>query len=373
MTWRDYWTRAIEDIDDAHERTDRTWQVALAVIIAWELWLRRRTVDRTFRLPVVAGGWLDLSDRSARRRYHSETRLDTLAAFDGLRHQLGGPHNPLSPPGAPTSPIIPASPRGAPRTPPGGVVPAAIRETVRGARTAAEDLERMFEAAMAEAAARNIPVPEERDAEAPRQARSREERESEDFGEVTDDALINIVRNLATDLDRVTEELIRLVSRNNPPEAVKEFMDGTVTGGPSRSSDGQPWQINRNNIRLSTTAHIRAAHRRRMVSEGIAAGVENFRLDVPTAVLPMVTPTSTTGQYVWQIRPYGEWQAIAGAKNRSRIRASGFDTLGLGFGDMTYVVPVPAIFLSDAKKQSSKWRRRLLEGAIVTALAKEAA
>lgn len=363
MAWRDYWQEAIDEIDETEARTERTWLKALAVILAWELFLRRRTVRRALQMPVVDGGWIDWTDRLALFRFRAAVRRDTQAMIAGLGRDLGGPRNPL------TTPPTPGS-----RPPRQGITPEALTDTVESFRESWARMQALFIAAEAEAAreipgeVQGPPLPRQITPEAlqaiedalPAQE-GRRAREVADELDVALDSLINIARNVGYDLDRVTETIVRLSGRFNRPGDIADFLDGNpeglgARGRVSRPLLGQPWQLNRNNLRLSTTAHIRAMHRRRTISEATAAGITHFRLDVPTSRLEMLTPGSLTGLHAWEIRTLEEWSDIAAEMNRGRIGASGFDTLGLGFGDMTYVVPVPAVFFIEAQRQAERFR-----------------
>lgn len=380
IAWQDYWQTAVEEIDETEDRVDRTWQKVLAALLLWELWLRRRTVRRAFELPTVDGGWIDTGRRELLRRFRAQVRRDAGTAASALQRELGGGFDPLG--------FSPGT-----RPPRNGITPQAIGETIEGVRInweALDEMRRRVEEELAKPLPATMtpqfppvpPGPEPREAITPERLREIEQaledqpgqpdrrraRELEDELEIGQDALINIARNLGYEFDRVTETIVRLSGRFSRPSDIADYLDGTPAGTRTRASTGQPWQVNRNNLRLSSTAHIRAAHRRRMISEATAAGVTHFRLDVPTRRLDLLTPSSVIGEEVWQIRTLQDWQDVASRLNRGRIAASGFDTLGLGYGDFTYVVPVPKVFLAEAEAQSRKWRRRLAaSGALLIA------
>ena len=118
--------------------------------------------------------------------------------------------------------------------------------------------------------------------------------------------------------------------------------------------------IPRGTLRLSTVAHLRAVHRRRVISEAIADGIWHFRLDVPRRMLDRLTPGSVVARHLWRVRTWTEWQSIAQARNEARGTLSSFDTLGLHHGDFSYLLPVPARYYEDAVREGERWRRRWL-------------
>ena len=436
--WNEYWKNAIDEIDETERRTERTWRYALAAIVAWELWFRRRIRRGAIMLPSTIGGAFDTTFRREFQAFRRQVRDDAIHIAERLGIELGGrrdafslvttrpeergivnrameevaeafrpnwerlealrrrfeatvarplPPRPRRPgpdgkgpsgPGAP--PPSPAPP--SPNTPPRGVTPEQLAEIERELALFARKKRRKKKKGDEDPPDVEEKVaPKKREDDdpfgigelpPPRKAEDDpfgvddglgpKKREAEDLFEIETDALINIARNLGYHLDRVTETTLRLSGRFGTPSGIDDFLDG---GG-----SGRPWEMNRNDLRLSTTAHLRALHRRRTITEGIASGIAHYRLDVPTERLGMVTPTSLTGAHAWQVKPLSEWREIADRYNRPRVQASSFDTLGFGFGDMTYVVPVPAVFLNAAVEQGRKWRGRLAAGLIGAAVAK---
>lgn len=362
MSWNRYLDTALDGIDETEARSDRTWLLVLGAVVAWELWLRRRTVDRALRMPVVDGGWFDLRERKALRALRAGVAADVQTMQAALQREIGGGRDPFRP--------VPGG--GTPRP---GLSTSAISDTVEAftprwdrLQEIADAFQREFQRPLPPRPSR-APTPPPPPGLTPEQVKEIEQelakrakrpggldaRELDDEFDVGQDALINIARNLGYDLQRVTETVFgRLTGPFSRPSAMVAFMNG--------SRDGQPWQLNRNHLRLSTTAHIRAAHRRRTVSEATAAGITHFRLDVPKSRLGAFAPEGITAKHVWQVRPLSKWQDLADRMNRQRIGASSFDTLGLGFGDVTYIVPVPAVFLPEAVDQGHRWRRRRIVG-----------
>ena len=175
----------------------------------------------------------------------------------------------------------------------------------------------------------------------------------EDRWELGYDALVNIARNAGYEARRVTETVVRLTGRMNRREDIQAYMDGEGKGG-------EPWRMNRNNMRLSTTAHLRGLHRRRSIAEGIKADVPYFRLDVPKSRLESLTTHGIVSKQLWRVRTLPEWQEIHLKINAGQVSASGFDTLGLRFNDFSYVVPVPPIYYPQAVASGRKLRSRWL-------------
>lgn len=120
------------------------------------------------------------------------------------------------------------------------------------------------------------------------------------------------------------------------------------------------FRMDRGRMRLSVVSHIRAAQRRRTISEATAQGITHFRLDVPQKYLGRIAPDGLLGRNLWRVRTIDEWQAITSSANAKQIGSSAFDTLGMGFGDVSYLVSVPAIYIDDAIAHGEKLRKRWL-------------
>lgn len=126
---------------------------------------------------------------------------------------------------------------------------------------------------------------------------------------------------------------------------------------PSDRRDGG-WRVNANNMRLSVTAHVRAMHRRAMVTSALADGVRHFMLDVPKRRRGHIAPDGVCGRNLWRVRTWEEWLDVQAKANSGRIASSGFDTLGLGYGDCTYLVPIPRVYIEDAKRYGLEMRAK---------------
>ena len=373
MAWADYWQDQIDAVDATEEQTERAWERALLALLLWERWMRRRVVRGAMDLPVVRGGFLDTRDRAAMTRFRAQVYRDAERATREARRALGVgvtrremrliterrtlPEGFVRdeldavidriPPAAPLPADVPSGPGAKPITPrPGrgarGAVPAAVAEDatpVVAPKTLTPAMLKEIEQELGKLPPTGGAL--------------------EDRWDVGYDAIANIARNLGYEFRRVTETVVgRLTGRANRREDIIAYMDG--------GERGKPWTMNRNNMRLSTTAHIRAAHRRRNVSEGVAKGITHYRLDVPSSRLRSLGRSGLMGRYIWQVKPLSEWNRISTRLNARRVAASSFDTLGLHHNDFSYVVPVPAVYMRAATRQGRKLRGRFLAGAILT-------
>lgn len=417
MSWNTYWTEAMRGVDDAEERVDRTWRRSAAEIAAVVWWLRRRVTERSVRLPIVDGGWIDITDRRALGRFRLDVAADvekarrdlSLALSGGQRHMVGavsgtlrgigitpeaviegavafrpnwerleairarfereveraldsrdriarpGPFSPPPPtepqkPPTPTpqqppsarpgqKPTKPPSPGQSPGSPPAGSAAAG-----QGSQPPATGPRPVIPDGIPPAKLAEI---ERELARAAKDKRTKTAREAADQLEIGVDALANIARNLRFDLERLYETTVRMTGPRSRPEAMRDYLGGQ-----------KPWSLNENNMRLSTSAHVRGIHRRRTVTEGTASGITHYRLDLPRQRLGDIGPGSQLSPYLWTVRPLSEWNDIADHFNRSRKSASSFDTLGFFHNDPSYVVPVPPVFLLDAEKHGAKLREK---------------
>lgn len=122
------------------------------------------------------------------------------------------------------------------------------------------------------------------------------------------------------------------------------------------------WRMNANTMRLSVVAHVRAMHRRAMVTQARADGVRHFMLEVPKRRRGKIAPDGVCGRNLWRVRTWDEWLEVQRRANSGRIASSGFDTLGLGYGDCTYLVPVPAAYLVEARAYGQRMRAQWMAG-----------
>src|SRR5262249_22541115 len=105
---------------------------------------------------------------------------------------------------------------------------------------------------------------------------------------------------------------------------------------------------------------IRAAQRRRTISEALEAGITHFRLEIPKRHLGQIAPDGILGPHLWKVRTIDEWKAIEAQTNADRIASSAVDTLRVGFGAFSYVSAVPDEMVDEAAADGERLRRRWL-------------
>lgn len=369
MSWNTYWTEAIRGVDDAEARVDRTWRRSAAEIAAVVWWLRRRVTERSVRLPIVDGGWLDMSDRRALSRFRLDVAADvekarrdlSLALSGGQRHMVGAVSGTLRGIGITPEAVIEGAVAFRPNWERLEAIRARFEREVERALDGRDRIARPGPFSPPPPTEPPKPKPvipdgippaklaeiERELARAAKDKRSKTAREAADQLEIGVDALANIARNLRFDLERLYETTVRMTGPRSRPEAMRDYLGGQ-----------KPWSLNENNMRLSTSAHVRGIHRRRTVTEGTASGITHYRLDLPRQRVGDIGPGSQLSPYLWTVRPLSEWNDIADSFNRSRKSASSFDTLGFFHNDPSYVVPVPPVFLLDAEKHGAKLRKK---------------
>jgi len=362
MSWTTYWQGQAKAIDETEEQTESAWKEALVVLLLWERWMRRRTVRAAMGLPIVRGGWIDTADRTAIRVYRANVRRDAERMAREVRFGLGaggGGGGDMRPIGKtrrlPPGPLIDNLDDVIDRVPP-----------VKIPQVDIDGGEKVTVPGVDGGRGRTIIVPRDMTPQDLEEIEREINRLPEAGGELEDrwelgyDALVNIARNAGYEARRVTETVVRLTGRMNRREDIQAYMDG--------GKGGEPWRMNRNNMRLSTTAHIRGLHRRRAIAQGIKSGVTHYRLDVPRSRLKHLSPHGRVSQQLWRVRTLPEWQHIHRGLNAGRVAASGFDTLGLRFGDFSYVVPVPAVYMGQAVASGRRLRGRWLGAAAAAAI-----
>lgn len=245
---------------------------------------------------------------------------------------------------------------------PAGVAAAAAAET-EAAIARALAAEKEADLAAAESAAATAAVSATDDAMAAAEARARAAAvatdESDDFWRSWSDCLFNIARQLISQGNRFTEQMIRTASPRNTIDDLHAAAVGADKRATRASADGtNGWRLNHEHLRLSSVAHIRGLQRSLTVSNGLRSGTDLFRLDVPTSRLGAVGTTGIVGQNLWRVRTLDEWRAIQTRQNAKTISKSSFDTLGLGFGDVAFLVVVPAVLAKAAAEHGQKLRDR---------------
>lgn len=382
MAWQDYWQTQIDGIEEADAESQKTWLEALALLLLLESRLRRKLARRVVALPVNEAQFIDHLARDAVLRFRIGVRQDVSRWIQEASLAITG------------RATLGDTPTTASQVP-SALAPDAVRKAMatfqdtwdRGRKVAAKD--------KAKAAAKSEPPGEPppgaagatgggsgskaptgaaaaggggsgtpgdiTETDQPPEAR----REAIDLIEVTEDQLLNILRNVGFEGRRVEETLIRTTGRFNTVDDALDFLlgqgDRRRTRAPTDATD-EGWRMNRNNLRLSIVSHVRGAYRRRTVSEATAAGDTAFRLDVPGRYLGKVEPNGVLGPELWRVRERNDWLEIQSTVNAGRVSSSAWDTLGLGFGDVSYLVAVPLIYRAAAEAQGEKLRQRWLDG-----------
>lgn len=381
MAWADYWRSQIDGIEDVERHADHSWAAVLALILLLESGLRRSLARRAAALPANRAGLIDFSTPAARRA----VRRFRAGAGHDIRRWIRQASVGVA--GRAVAPL--AGPVAVARE---SVAAGAVRRSMaifgdqwaRGQRIVAKDEARAAEQSQTSAGGAGVQMdttrsavppagengasdasdPGGRETLLPPQPRARD-REAIDFEELARDQLFNLLRAFADEGLRLEETIGRVSGRFSRPGDVLDHLLGS--GGDRRRTRApaaggeEGWHLDRNRLRLSFAAHVRGAHRRRTVSEGSAAGHHAFRLDVPASRLGHVAPDGQLGPHLWRVRTLGEWTEVQASANAGRIRSSSWDTLGLGFGDVSYIVAVPAIYLAAARASGEDLRRKWLE------------
>ncbi len=355
MAWQDYWRTQIDGVEEVDGHSERTWLAALALLLFWESGLRRKLARRVASLPTNAAGFIDHRYRDEVLRFRAHVRTAVEQWVRGTSRALTG-QGPAVATAAVASGV------------PSAIAPDAVRDAIkifdeawkRGRKIVERDESRPD--SRPDARVRNggsggrTAAPEQPPAK---------RREDADFLEAVEDQTLNILRHIAFDGRRVTETLVRVTGRFNRPDDALDFLlgvgDRRRTRAPADATD-EGWRTHRGNMRLSIAAHIRGVHRRRTVSEATDAGVSAFRLDVPERHLGKIDPTGILGPELWRVREMNDWLAIQSRANAGRVSSSAWDTLGLGFGDVSYLIAVPLIYRAAAEAHGEKLRRRWLDG-----------
>jgi hypothetical protein len=395
VAWGNYWQRQLDGVEAVEKLAASVWTAALAAILAAEFFLKNRIARGAQALPLTPSGHFRTTERREFVLFRAAVERDVATTVARLRRELGG---------------LPPTGDAPPRTPPPtGFGPVALRDALPifdAADLAAERIRRRDEAAApapapapapanppanapaapagapAAAPARDdaapplgadtepfetrgpfdAPVEEARPDPVVDQPAARAARARDDLKDATDDQLMNLVRDFCDEVGRVLEEVIRLTGRFGTLDDVLDYALGPkdLRDAPFTPEAPPGWRLGRGRARLSLVAHVRGLHRRRTLAEATARGISEFRLDLPKEFLGRVRPAGIVGPHLWRVRSLGEWQDIAARENAGRIRSSAFDSLGLGFGDPSYVVPVPALYRADAVATGAALRERFL-------------
>lgn len=408
MTWNRYYQETRDGIEENDRETERTWEAALLLLLLLESRTRRATVRLAGRLPLIRG-LVDTKARDDIRRFRSGVRGIVADAIADLEVGLIGK----------TAPGLPDfSKPGTVR----GIQGNAIRNV---ARRFSERWDRLRGILKRDMEDWEPPAPGTPGSEAPgpdpgKAPDSREpmdwlhpdhlelleeldpeggqdQRELDDQEEILSDAPVEVVRNGRWEWERFQETVAGRLATSSRDE-ILDYVNGTDDARQTRSkvtgnlAPGSPmhrrtrggdlrehnpptggWRANRGWMKLSIASHVRAMHRRRAVTEALADGIVHFRLDIPSRRLGKIDPQGQLGPHLWRVRDYEAWLEVQKAANSGRIASSSFPGLGFGFGDLSYIVPVPAIHLDAAVRQGAGFRKRWLDSMPARAKKKGAA
>lgn len=370
MPWKDYADAQLRGIEEADRASEDLWARALAVLIAYETLFRDGVRRRLLVLPITEDDRFDFSGRRMPFvRFRTGTRLEMSRFAAGASRAIVGM--------APAAGGVPDVDVDIPRT---GLAAEALRESLDRADRFYRRARRVLARDRARAEQRRIrdeggsppplddllppdgtppPAPPSApaDAEPPPEipgADDAEQARDDDAADAMTDLLMNVWGNLGNEARKFAEQMFGLVTRMGKRGRALDHLDAERPG--ERGSRG--WKTNRNILRKSVVEHMRAAHRRRTIANGVADGIAHYRLDVPQARFGAVAPDGSLGKQLWRVRTLSEWETVQARENNGRNASSDFAGLGFGYGDMSYVVAVPPEYVEDARRQGEAWRRR---------------
>jgi len=373
MSWKDYADAQLRGIEETDRLSEDLWGRALAAIIVAEVLLRDRVRRRLLVIPLTADGHFDTrADRRSVVRFRQEVAAATRDFRVHLSRAITGR--------APTPSLVPSVATEIPAT---GIASRAMQDAIERADRAYRRSRRILAQDRARAAQRaaqrpgepppplddflppgdDLPPPPEppsRPADAappPAVAMPRDEDRArdEDAADAVTDLLMNVWGNAGNEARRFAEQMLGLVTRFGKRSRALDHLDAERPDGPPGSKG---WRANRNILRRSVVEHIRAMHRRRTITNAVRDGIAHFRLDVPANRFGKVAPDGALGRQLWRVRTLSDWEAVQARENNTRNASSDFAGLGFGFGDMSYVVPVPPEYLREAAQQGRAWRER---------------
>ncbi len=317
MDWDEYYDEWQASIDGADDRSSRYWALLLLLLMSGERTVRNKMRDAALAIRIRRGGFF--ADPAATRKFR--TAAYTAAGEFGawVNKTLGSiPRN--------------ADPRAS--------LPAITGRNGAFAESMLRD----------EAHAMVVHLNKLRMAHG--QPLLATPDLADEYEDTLFDMLLNISRNSAYERDRVVESAVRLSGPGSRRDTLLSWLLGNAKGG-------EEWHVNRNNMQLSTAEHTRAFHRRAAIAEGDRLGVQHYRMDVPTGA--KFSPKGVMAEHVWRVRTKDEWADIVAKANAQRVAASSFDSFGLGFGDISYLIPVALVLLDDAREHGEEKRREMAE------------
>lgn len=361
MPWNDYYQTQLSGIDATDDHSREAWAAILLLLLRAENRLKRRVRSYITDLPLDDLGRFDFRSRDRVRRAFLGVHNAVEAWQPATSYLVAGYRSPQAVP-----PRVERLPQG-----PGAE---AIRRASdlfaeawdRGAAILRRDSDRGGEA-LAPAAeptrgprgtGRRGAVTKAAEAEtAIEQLARRVARQNRDLQDVTSDWVMNPLRAIWSEGFRLKEQVARLVTSKKTPRDALALLETEDAAG--QREQGGPWHMNRSTLRSSFQPHIRAIHRRRTISEAEASGVVHFRAEPPTAWRGRFAPDGILGDHAYRTRTADEWASISERLNRDRRSPGEWSTLGLGFGDVSYLIAVPMVYLAESiasgEAARSKW------------------
>ena len=335
MSYESYWRAHMRGIEDVEEEQRRRWEEVLALLLLLEGGLRKRIVT------LALGVNLNRRRQVERFRVRARTEIDNFisAASIGIvgRSTLRT--------------LYPAGTTGAIR----GIQGAGIRAA------AAVQADALVNAMNTLGKDGGI-APKPPGAAPVRLHPDQAGRFRQDLEDILIEADDNPIRGIHDGANRLMEDIISRTSvfaRHGSARDVVHHMVGRDDGRTNDPSIG--WRLHRGRMWMAVLSHIRAIHRRRTVSEALANGITNFRMDVPRRMLGHFHPDGVMGRQMWKIRSFDEWREEARKANTGRVGSTAWDSLGLGFKDFSYLTPIPDIYMEEAQAQGAKLRAKWLQ------------
>ena len=353
MSWNRYIQAHAEGIDEVEDEVDRTWAAALALLLLWERRLRAQTGDLLGTLPQRGGRW-DTSHPPTMRRFRRRLSNIIEGSIEELSWRIAGTRSPITPGPIPR--------RGAQWDGMNRSQRAWERSWRESGRRLITDIKRLppgSDGSRGPGGGPPLPpgdspepllTPDQKQINRLKLILGVAEKSGfndEDMRELRADGIENILRWLRQETRRFGEQVVRLTNRWTPTSEV--------------GLSNQEWQIHRGNLRLSTTAHLRAVHRRATIGAADALGIQHFMVTVPRRRFGKIAAEGMLGRQLWRVRTLEEWSEVQRQANKGRRSSSSFDTLGLGYGDVSYLVPVPWIYRAAAIAFGLQLRKKHLE------------
>lgn len=181
------------------------------------------------------------------------------------------------------------------------------------------------------------------------------------LAEQLDNAISNPAANIEYESRRWVEQLKDATLGGPTAAELIEHINGTpfasATAGAHKRAAGIA--MNRNNMRLSTEAHVRGMFRSNIVRAFEGAGIDQFLLEYPLSRRGSITPSGLISQHAHMLRPLDEWREVIRGVNLEKRPTATFEGGGLHHGDFTVPIPVPGIWTAEAQNYSKAARGKL--------------